>query len=69
MIFFLISFFILLDNADLSKSSTLTLDIKYFKKLLNTQKYLYGNTNIYYNLIDKDIGVGLNKIALKKYKI
>lgn len=44
-------------------------DMKYFKKLLNRQKYLYGNTNIYYNLIDKDIGVGLNKIALKKYKI
>lgn len=44
-------------------------DVRYFKKLLNRQKYLYGNTNIYYNLIDKDIGVGLNKIALKKYKI
>lgn len=44
-------------------------DVGYFKKLLNRQKYLYGNTNIYYNLIDKDIGVGLNKIALKKYKI
>ena len=44
-------------------------DVEYFKKLLNRQKYLYGNTNIYYNLIDKDIGVGSNKIALKKYKI
>lgn len=44
-------------------------DVEYFKKLLNRQKYLYGNTNIYYNLMDKDIGVGLNKIALKKYKI
>lgn len=44
-------------------------DVEYFKKLLNRQKYLYGNTNIFYNLIDKDIGVGLNKIALKKYKI
>lgn len=44
-------------------------DVEYFKKLLNRQKYLYGNTNIYYNLIDKDIGVGLDKISLKKYKI
>lgn len=43
--------------------------IEYFKKLLNKQKYLYGNTNIYYNLIDKDIGVDLDKISLKKYKI
>ena len=44
-------------------------DIKYFKKLLTYDKYLYGNTNIYYNLVDKDIGVGKDKIKLKKYKI
>ena len=59
------------DNDEVfnNKKNNKPTDIKYFKKLLNNQKYLYGNTNIYYNLIDKDIGVGLNKIALKKYKI
>lgn len=59
------------DNDEVfnNKKNNKPTDIKYFKKLLNTQKYLYGNTNIYYNLIDKDIGVGLDKIALKKYKI
>lgn len=59
------------DNDEIfnNKKNNKPTDIKYFKKLLNKQKYLYGNTNIYYNLIDKDIGVGLDKIALKKYKI
>ena len=44
-------------------------NIKYFKKLLHKNKYLYNSTNIYYNLIDKDIGVSKDKIKLKKYKI
>ena len=44
-------------------------NIKYFKKLLHKNKYLYNSTNIYYNLIDKDIGVTKDKIKLKKYKI
>ena len=44
-------------------------NIEYFKKLLNKNKYLYNNTNIYYNLVDKDIGVIKDKIKLKKYKI
>ena len=44
-------------------------NIKYFKKLLSKNKYLYNNTNIYYNLVDKDIGVIKDKIKLKKYKI
>lgn len=44
-------------------------NIEYFKKLLHKNKYLYNSTNIYYNLIDKDIGVTKDKIKLKKYKI
>ena len=44
-------------------------NIAYFKKLLHKNKYLYNSTNIYYNLIDKDIGVTKDKIKLKKYKI
>lgn len=44
-------------------------NIEYFKKLLHKNKYLYNSTNIYYNLIDKDIGVIKDKIKLKKYKI
>ena len=44
-------------------------NIEYFKKLLHKNKYLYNSTNIYYNLIDKDIGVSKDKIKLKKYKI
>lgn len=44
-------------------------NIEYFKKLLHKNKYLYNSTNIYYNLIDKDIGVAKDKIKLKKYKI
>jgi hypothetical protein len=44
-------------------------NIEYFKKLLYKNKYLYNSTNIYYNLIDKDIGVSKDKIKLRKYKI
>ena len=57
------------NDVTFNKKAKNPTDVKYFKKLLNKQKYLYGNTNIYYNLIDKDIGVGLDKISLKKYKI
>lgn len=44
-------------------------DIKYFNTLFKKLKYLYGEVNIYYNTIYKDIGVNKEKISLKRYKI
>lgn len=43
--------------------------IQYFKKILAREKYIFKAINIYYNEIDKDIGVPKDKIILKHYKI
>ena len=43
--------------------------VEYFKSILNRMKYLYGEVNIYYNTIGKDIGVPRQNISLKKYRI
>lgn len=43
--------------------------VEYFVKLLSHIKNLYGEVNIYYNTISKDIGIQKDKIALKRYKI
>ena len=44
-------------------------DLKYFKTLFKKIKYLYGEVNIYYNIIHKDIGVPKKYISLIKHKI
>ena len=43
--------------------------IEYFKKVLNKMKHLYGEVNIYYNTISKDIGVPRQEISLQKYRL
>ncbi len=44
-------------------------DLEYFQKILYKVKHVFGDINIYYNQIDKDVGVPKEKILLKKYKI
>lgn len=43
--------------------------IEYFKRVLNIVKDLYGDTNIFYNTIYKDIGVPKEKICLRRTKM
>lgn len=43
--------------------------IEHYRKLLKNYKCIYGDTNVYYNQLYKDIGVPKNKISLKRYKI
>ena len=50
------------------KNNTPT-DIKYFKKILNKIKHIYGHVNIYYNTVGKDVGVPLENISLQRYII
>lgn len=42
-------------------------DINYFRNLLKKYKHLYGEVNIYYNTMGKDIGVPRDEINLKRY--
>ena len=44
-------------------------DIRYFKGIFKKVKYLYGEINIYYNTIGKDIGVRKDEISLKRYRL
>lgn len=57
------------NDAVYNKKNKNPTDINYFKKVLRNYKYLYGQINIYYNIINKDIGVPRNEISLKKYKL
>lgn len=43
--------------------------VNWFSKVLERHKHLYGNINIYYNTINKDVGVPIDKISLKKYRL
>lgn len=43
--------------------------IDFFKNNLKKMKHLYGEVNIYYNTISKDIGVPRQNISLKKYRL
>lgn len=43
--------------------------ISYYDNLLKKYKYLYGEVNVYYNLLGKDIGVPRQDIKLKHYKL
>lgn len=44
-------------------------DLAYFQKIFYKMKHVFGDISIYYNQIDKDVGVPKDKILLKKYKI
>lgn len=50
--------------SDNDKNSTTSL--QYHKKVLNKYKVIFGEINIYYNIIGKDCGVPVNEIKLKK---
>jgi len=43
--------------------------VRYFQKALEKYKYIYGKINIFYNQLDKDIGVPIDKISLIDYQI
>lgn len=43
--------------------------IEYYSKILDKFTYIFGEVNIYYNMIDNDIGVPLDKIQLQKYRL
>ena len=57
------------NDGEYNKKNKNPTDINYFRKILKKYKYLYGDINIYYNIIGKDIGVSRDKISLKKYKL
>lgn len=57
------------NDKDFNKKNNQPTTIQYFKKILKRMKYLYGDVNVYYNTIGKDIGVPRSEISLKKYRL
>lgn len=58
------------DNDEVfNKKSQAPTDINYFKNILKHSKNLFGDINVYYNIIGKDIGVHKKDISLKKYRV
>ena len=58
------------DNDEkFNKNAKEPTSVKYFNKILKKAKYLYGCVNIYYNTMDKDIGIPLEGIYLEKYRL
>lgn len=43
--------------------------IGYYRKKFQNFKHLYGEINVYYNTIGKDVGVPRDEICLKRYKL
>lgn len=58
------------DNDEMyNKKNKNPTTINYYNNLLKKYKYLYGEVNVYYNLLGKDIGVPRQEIKLKHYKL
>lgn len=58
------------DNDEkFNKKNTTPTTISYFRQILQRYKYLYKKINIYYNKINKDVGVPKEQILLTKYTI
>ena len=58
------------DNDEVfNKKAKEATNIKYFNKILFVYKHLYGKVNVFYNILEKDIGVPRERISLKKYKL
>ena len=58
------------NDADFNKGkNNVPMTVNYFKKMMKKYKHLYGETNIYFNEISKDIGVPRDQISLQKYKL
>ena len=43
--------------------------IEYYRKVFERFSFLFGELNVYYNMMSKDCGVPKDKILLQKYKI
>lgn len=43
--------------------------IEYYRKVFKRFSFLFGELNVYYNMLSKDCGVPKNNILLQKYKI
>lgn len=57
------------NDAVYNKKAKQSTTINYFKSILRKYKHLYGEVNIFYNMIGKDVGVPKEQIVLKKQKI
>ena len=59
------------DNDEVFNQSknNIPTSVEYFKKKLFKLKHVFGEVNVYYNILNKDIGVPKDKICLKKYKL
>ena len=55
------------NDAQYNNKNNNPTDINYFRNLLKKYKYLYGEINIFYNTMGKDIGVPKEEINLKRY--
>lgn len=56
-------------NIFSDKDHTFDTSIEWYKKRLNIFRYIVGNIFIYYNSKDKDFGVPVDKIRIKKIKL
>lgn len=43
--------------------------IHYYNKILNKYKYIFGEVNIFYNMLDNDVGVPKDEIKLEKHRL
>lgn len=57
------------NDKDFNNKNNNPTTIEFFRNNLHKMKYLYGEVNIYYNTISKDIGVPRQEISLKKYRL
>lgn len=57
------------NDAIFNKKSVKGTSLEHYQKVLKNFKYLYGEINVFYNLINKDCGVPKEKICLKKFKL
>lgn len=56
-------------NKKIKKDDKSITDMEYFNKVLKNIKYLFGEINIFYNEISKDIGVTKDEIILSKNRM
>lgn len=57
------------NDARFNKNAKNPTTIEYFEKQLKNIRHLYGKSFVYYNELEKDIGIPKEKILLKKYQL
>ena len=57
------------NDKDFNNKNNNPTTVEYFRYIMKKIRYLYGSVNVYYNTINKDIGVPLKEISLKKYRL